>query len=248
MTFTLRLGSSTHAYSYATALQVWHNAYPVKGSTTRRYLARKYDNTKIIIHDQASETQEVAFRYHDTDCVVWQKDNVVKIDTGGYGGSPCTRAFIKALSNYRIYTHKGNQVMQVSNKLYAFGDTLVIDSLRESVLAGAIPAVKKVLNRARAKELMQHWKPVFTHLKALCAMNGGVLAQGTMGMRWSKYVNAWKVNNETLQACGTVHNWITANIDAGIAYKSARAQIKKALYDNENAYDHIEIPLGEIWQ
>ena len=165
MAFSIQAHLLPSIRNYNEALCTYNNAIPRnRYDNAMRYLASRSDVTKLVWKDDA--TQDINFRYHDTDVVIWHADNTVTIDVDY--NSVSTRTFASRLSGHDVYSNKGYTM--VCGKAIG-GRATIKDGI---VISGAIPTTKLVVNRKRAKEVMQPWQPVLLHAKAIYTMDNNV--------------------------------------------------------------------------
>ena len=165
MAFSIHAHLLPSINSYAQALDQYNGAIPFnRSTTTTRYLASRSDITKLVWKDNA--TQNVIFKYHDTDVVRWHADNTVTINVDY--NSISTRTFASRLSGHGVYNDKGYTM--VCGKAIGARATIK-DGI---VISGSIPTTKLVVNRKRAKEVMQPWQPVLLHARAIYVMDNNV--------------------------------------------------------------------------
>ena len=170
MAFSIQANLLPSIRSYNKALDQYNGAIPFnRSSSSTRYLASRSDITKLVWKDNA--TQDINFRYHNTEVVTWHADNTVTIEVGY--DSMSTRVFASRLSGHDVTINKGYTM--VCGK--AIGARATIKD--GVVVSGSIPVVKTSVDRKQAREVMLPWQPVLLHAKVIYAMDNNVFHNET---------------------------------------------------------------------
>ena len=203
--------------SYAQALDQYNGAIPFKYSTAMRFIASRSDVTKLVWKDDAS--QDINFRYHSTNVVTWHTDNTVTINVDY--DSVSTRTFASRLSGHGVHNSKGYTM--VCGK--AIGARATIKD--GTVISGSIPVIKLVVNRKRAKEVMQQWQPVLLHARAIYAMDNNVFQ---VGAGYRRFAN----NGDEPPSVEDMHDWVLDFCHFYDTYDTFAQKLRNKVHTVEN--------------
>lgn len=258
--FQTNLNHVPKIINYIQANLLYENIIPIKGSDNVRRFAKRYQQQFTV---KKEDNGTIAFYCHNTPCVKITKENIIEVITGGWNTQLTARFIAKLLDNTWPHLYK-NQVfvkctIRTKNEINAYSFVKINDvtpvkfkfnSGEIIYLSGAAPVYTKVLNKVKAKKVKNKWKKVFKTARAFNTISNKEFVLQVPFKHTSGYTNIKKIP-KTNEISKFIINFISSygnynyfrQINS-MTYSSFRKKLLKMLYENNNVYNEVKLPLG----
>lgn len=157
--------------SFDEAKARWEAVTPIRGTTLRPLGDRRKQHMQIVKYDEDT----YSCRLYHTDLVTYKSNGDVIINFGGWN-TLSSRKFVVSVipMRYRLDTNKSRlHIVDLQNsKAYYIPDNYPVTIRADGHVIGALPPVKRVVDREATTEVRRVYKPFLAWAKQFIALMG----------------------------------------------------------------------------